>query len=484
VMPTTGRLLIVSNRLPVSATVSDGAVRLSNADGGLATGLRPWHQSSNGLWIGWPGDAAQFSPTQRAQLDDELQRAGLVPVHLSSDHVDRYYHGFANRVLWPLFHYLIDRVPLNAAGWDAYRAANEAFAAVVAREFRPGDVIWVHDYQLMLLPALLRQRLPDARIGFFLHIPFPASEVFRVLPWRREILHGLLGADHLGFHTRAYVRYFANALERILGIVADGDYVAADGRSIRLGSYPMGIDAARFAELARDPEVRANAASIRSDAGNRQIILGVDRLDYTKGIPRRLEAIEHLLAEQPDLADSVRFIQVAVPSRGEVDSYQKFKRLVEEAVGRINGARSTIRSTPVHYVHRSVSEKQLVALYCAADVMLVTPLRDGMNLVAKEYVATRVDDDGVLVLSEFAGAAVELESALIVNPYDVESVAATVKRALALPPEERRARMTRLRRRVHEYDVHAWAQEFVEHLSRSPDSAAAPQAIHASVMAS
>lgn len=474
-MSTPGRLLIVSNRLPVSAGLSDGAVHLSSADGGLATGLRPWHQSSGGLWIGWPGDVTRFSPAQREQLDDQLRSDGIVPVHLTSDHVDRYYHGFANRVLWPLFHYLIDRVPLNAAGWDAYRAANEAFATVVAREFQPGDAIWVHDYQLMLLPALLRQRLPHARIGFFLHIPFPASEVFRVLPWRKEILRGLLGADLIGFHTRAYTRYFSNALERILAIVAEGNRVSADGRTIRLGDYPMGIDAARFAELARDPDVQAEAATIRSDAGNRQIVLGVDRLDYTKGIPRRLEAIEHLLAQEPALADRMRFIQVAVPSRGEVDSYQKFKRLVEEAVGRINGAHSTIRSTPVHYVHRAVSETQLVALYCAADVMLVTPLRDGMNLVAKEFVATRVNDDGVLVLSEFAGAAVELESALIVNPYYIESVAATIKRAMTLPPDERRARMTRLRQRVHQYDVHAWAAAFVEQLWRSPDATAVPR---------
>jgi trehalose 6-phosphate synthase/phosphatase len=481
-MSTPGRLLIVSNRLPVSAALSDGAVRLAAADGGLATGLRPWHQSSNGLWIGWPGDVSGFSAPQRAQLDDELQRGGIAPVHLTSDHVDRYYHGFANRVLWPLFHYLIDRVPLNAAGWDAYRAANEAFAAVVMREYRPGDAIWVHDYQLMLLPGLLRQRLPDARIGFFLHIPFPASEVFRVLPWRREILQGVLGADLLGFHTRPYVRYFSNAVERILGLATEAESVSVNGRAIRLGAYPMGIDAARFAQLARDPEVQAAAATIRSEAGDRQIVLGVDRLDYTKGIPRRLEAIEHLLTQQPGLADSVRFIQVAVPSRGEVDQYQKFKRLVEEAVGRINGARSTIRSTPVHYVHRSVSETQLVALYCAADVMLVTPLRDGMNLVAKEYVATRVNDDGVLVLSEFAGAAAELDSALIVNPYDIESVAATIQRALTLPADERRARMARLRRRVHAYDVHAWTRDFVEHLWQPPVDGVASPAIGASVM--
>ncbi|HUE88143.1 MAG TPA: bifunctional alpha,alpha-trehalose-phosphate synthase (UDP-forming)/trehalose-phosphatase [Vicinamibacterales bacterium] len=476
-MSTLGRLLIVSNRLPVSALVSDGVVRLSAADGGLATGLRPWHQSSSGLWIGWPGDVSRFSPMQQAQLDDQLRAGGIAAVHLTSDHVDRYYHGFANRVLWPLFHYLIDRVPLNAAGWDAYRAANEAFATVVAREYQPGDVIWVHDYQLLLLPALLRQRLPEARIGFFLHIPFPASEVFRVLPWRAEILQGLLGADLIGFHTRAYTRYFTNALERILGVVAEGEFVHAGGRAIRLGAYPMGIDADRFAALARDAEVQAEAATIRSDAGDRQIVLGVDRLDYTKGIPRRLEAIEHLLGEEPELADGMRFIQVAVPSRGEVDSYQRFKRLVEEAVGRINGARSTIRSTPVHYVHRSVTERQLVALYCAADVMLVTPLRDGMNLVAKEFVATRVNDDGVLVLSEFAGAAAELDSALIVNPYDVESVAGTIKRALTLPAAERRDRMARLRERVHGYDVHAWAREFVEHLGGAPGDAAATRAI-------
>jgi trehalose 6-phosphate synthase/phosphatase len=472
-----GRLLIVSNRLPVGAALRDGMVHLTMADGGLATGMRPWHDQSNGLWIGWPGDVSGFSATQQTALDQQLRRRGITAVHLTSDQVDRYYHGFANRVLWPLFHYLIDRVPLNAAGWDAYRAANEAFAVVVAREYQPGDAIWVHDYQLTLLPALLRQRLPEARIGFFLHIPFPASEVFRVLPWRKEILQGLLGADLLGFHTRAYVRYFTNALERILGIVAEGDHVTAGGRTIRLGDYPMGIDAEGFARLARDPDVQAEAATIRSEAGGRQIVLGVDRLDYTKGIPRRLEAIEHLLGQQPELADSVRFIQVAVPSRGEVDSYQKFKRLVEEAVGRINGARSTIRSTPVHYVHRSVPERQLVALYCAADVMLVTPLRDGMNLVAKEFVATRVQDDGVLVLSEFAGAAAELDSALIVNPYDVESVAATIQRALTLPREERRARMTRLRQRVHEYDVHAWAREFVGHLWPSPDDAAVPDPV-------
>ena len=459
------RLLIVSNRLPVSADIVDGDVRLLPAGGGLATGLAPWHAASNGLWIGWPGDVSAWTTVQRERLDRDLAQRAVVPVHLSKDEIDRYYHGFANRVLWPLFHYLIDRVPVDASGWDAYRAVNEHFATVVAREHRPGDTIWVHDYQLTLLPAMLRERLPDARIGFFLHIPFPSSEVFRTLPWRRQILEGLLGADLIGFHTFAYMRHFLASLLHIEGIEADVDRVRTGDRTVRLGAFPMGVDASRFAELARDAAVVEETRSIRHDAGGRQIVLGIDRLDYTKGIPRRLQAIERLLEREPDLADRFRFIQVAVPSRGEVDSYQRFKRQVEESVGRINGMCGTLRSTPVHYVHQSVSSRQLVALYCAADVMLVTPLRDGMNLVAKEFVASRVDEDGVLVLSEFAGASAELEGAVVVNPYDVDGVADSISRSLSMSPRERRARMRTLRRRVSHHDIHAWARGFLEELA-------------------
>ncbi len=467
------RLLIVSNRLPVTARVTDEGLRLVPANGGLATGLRPWHEGSGGVWLGWPGDVSRFSTDQRAELDRLLAAQAIVPVHLSRDEVERYYHGFSNRVLWPLFHYLIDRVPVDTTGWSAYRQVNAAFADAAAREYRPGDTIWVHDYQLLLVPALLRERLPDARIGFFLHIPFPSSEVFRILPWRRELLRGMLGADLVGFHTFSYMRHFLASLLHIDGVESDIDRVRIDERDVKLGVFPMGIDAARFAALAEDPDVRAEAAALRFDAGGRQIVLGVDRLDYTKGIPRRLQAIERLLERQPELCDSMRYIQVAVPSRGEVDSYQRHKREVEERVGRINGARGTLRSTPIHYVHRSVSERQLVALYCAADVMLVTPLRDGMNLVAKEFVASRVDDSGVLVLSEFAGASAELDGAIIVNPYDVDGVAEAVHRALTMSVGERRGRMRVLRRRVIEHDVHAWARGFVDLLatSRTPADA-------------
>ena len=458
------RLMIVSNRLPVSARTTESVVGIVPSDGGLATALRPWHERSDALWIGWPGEMSAATDAQRDSFDQGLRERRIVPVHLSGDHIDRYYNGFANRVLWPLFHYLIDRLPIDAAGWDAYQAVNEAFADVVAQEYRPNDTIWVHDYHLMLLPALLRQRLPDARIGFFLHIPFPSSEVFRILPWRREVLNGLVGADLVGFHTFAYMRHFMTSLLHVDGVEANIDRVCVDGREVKLGVFPMGIDAGAFTELAADDDVRARADAIRRDADGRRIVLGIDRLDYTKGIPRRLAAVERLLQREPQLRDEMRYIQVAVPSRGAVDSYQEFQKDVEERVGHVNGACGTLRSLPVHYVHQSVSPRDLVALYCAADVMLVTPLRDGMNLVAKEFIASRVDDDGVLVLSEFAGAAAELNGAVNVNPYDVEALADSIRRALSMPVEERRARMRGLRRRVLAHDVRTWAETFLEQL--------------------
>jgi trehalose 6-phosphate synthase/phosphatase len=467
------RLLIVSNRLPVTACLADGDVYLAPAAGGLANGLRPYHEQSGGLWIGWPGDVSRVPAEQREAVDRQLRDRAIVPVALSRDQIERCYRGFANRVLWPAFHYLIDRVPVDAAGWDAYVQVNEAFAEVVAREFRNGDALWIHDYQLMLLPGILRTRLPRARIGFFLHIPFPSSEVFRILPWRRQLLTGLLGADLIGFHTFAYLRHFLASLLHVEGVEPDIDRVRVTDREVHLGVFPMGVDAAGWAELGRSPEVDWQVEAIRRDAGDRQIVLGVDRLDYTKGIPRRLHAMERLLKRAAGRGDQIRYIQIAVPSRGDVDSYQRFKRQVEESVGRINGACGSLCSSPVHYAHRSVSQTELVALYRAADVMLVTPLRDGMNLVAKEFVASRVDEDGVLVLSEFAGAAAELDGAVTVNPYDVDAVADSLERALAMSAREKQARMKTLRRRVFEHDVHDWARSFLDRLaSTRPDGAA------------
>jgi trehalose 6-phosphate synthase/phosphatase len=456
--------MLVSNRLPVSGLITPDGIHAIPSSGGLATGLRAWHERADALWCGWPGDLSGATAGQRDAFDRQLHQHGIAPVHLSRELVARYYDGFANRVLWPLFHYLTDRLPADADGWDAYVAANERFADVVAHHHAPGDIIWVHDYQLMLLPGLLRARLPTARIGFFLHIPFPSSEVFRALPWRREILNGLLGADFIGVHTFAYMRHFLTSLLHVTGLEADVDRLHVDGRAVKVGVVPMGIDAVTFGSAARDAGVLARVEEICRDAGGRRIILGVDRLDYTKGIPRRLEAFERLLQRHPELRDGVRYIQVAVPSRGDVDAYRRFRAEIEERVGRINGTYGTLRSLPVHYIHQTVTQTDLVALYRAADVMLVTPLRDGMNLVAKEFAACRVDEDGVLVLSEFAGAAAELHGAVSVNPYDVEGMADAIRHALAMPAQERRARMRSLRRRVLEHDVHAWVGAFLDEM--------------------
>jgi trehalose 6-phosphate synthase/phosphatase len=463
-----GRLIIVANRLPVTVSVHQGSMELVPSPGGLATGLTRAYEQSGGEWVGWPGETSRLGKSDRSKLERELEARALVPVPLTLQEVRRYYETFANGVIWPLFHYLLDRIPLDPEGWETYTRVNERFADVVASRARGGDVIWVHDYQLMLLPSLLRERLPEARIGFFLHIPFPAPEVFRILPWRERLLEGLLGADLIGFHTAAYVRHFATSLRYLLGVEADVEHARFDGREIRLGAFPMGIDAAQFDALARSEAVRGNAAHVREEALGRRLLIGVDRLDYTKGLPRRMLAFERLLEREPELRDRVRMVQVAVPTRAGLEHYQSFRRGLEETIGRINGAYATLHAAPIHYLHRSISREELVALYCAADVMVVTPIRDGMNLVAKEFVASRVDEDGVLVLSELAGAASELGEALLVNPFDVDGLASAMKRAIEMPRQEQRARMRALRERVADNDVYHWTSRFLEELNRPP----------------
>jgi trehalose 6-phosphate synthase/phosphatase len=458
------RVIIVANRLPVTVSPTESGVDVQKSTGGLATGLLRPHEQSGGVWIGWSGSTEEdLSEQQRKALREKLAQMRLVAVPLTGAQVARYYEGYSNGVLWPLFHYLLDQIPLHVRDWDAYVEVNEQFAEIVARHYQPGDLIWVHDYQLLLLPQLLRRRLPDARVGFFLHIPFPSEELFRTLPERDRVLRGLLGADLVGFHTPAYLRHFAASLTQILGLTVDIDRVQLADREVRLGVFPMGIDAESFRKMAEAPGVEAEAAALK-DNGNLKLLVGVDRLDYTKGIPRRLLAYERMLEAHPDLQERVRLVQVAVPSRTNVGAYQEFRALVDGLVGRINGAFGTPRWVPVHYIYRGLSEPELVALYRAADVMLVTPLRDGMNLVAKEFVASRIDGDGVLILSEFAGASWELPEAIMVNPYDVEASAESYYRALCMAAEERRARLSPLRARVEAYDVHRWAASFLEQL--------------------
>ena len=455
------RLLLVSNRLPLSVKVDRGQVSIVRSAGGVATGLREPHERSGGLWFGWSGDVSDLTQQQRADYERQLAEVRAVPLHLTRTEVRRYYDDFSNGVLWPLFHYLVDRIPLDAKGWNVYRRVNERFADLVANHYRDGDTIWIHDYQLLLVPGMLRAKLPHARIGFFLRIPFPAADVFRILPWRDAVLHGLLGADLIGFHAFSYQSHFTASLLRLLGIENDIGTVRYRDRTVRLGVFPMGVDAARLSALADEPAVVEEAAGIRAQHKGVKILLGIDRLDYTKGIPRRLMAVERLLEQQRALRGRVRMIQVTVPSRVKVEAYVAFRRQVDELVGKINGTYSTLTTPPVHYLYQSFSERYIAALYRAADVMLVTPLRDGMNLVAKEFVAARNDDDGVLILSELAGAAAELGEAIQVNPYDIDGVAKAIQRALAMPARERRSRMRALRRRVFEGEVHSWVRRFL-----------------------
>ena len=453
------RLLLVSNRLPLTAERRRGKLVLKPSTGGLATGLHSVHDPGKGLWFGWSGlydKPADFTPES-----DEWKRRGCVPVPLTRTDVRDYYEAYGNGVVWPLFHSLTDRMPLRPGPWATYEKVNQRFADAVAAELRDDDVVWVHDYQLMRVPALLRAKAPGARIGFFLHIPFPSVEIFSALPGRERVLEGLLGADLVGFHTAGYMRNFAAAVERLLGLPVHGDRVTYGGREVRLGVFPMGADVARYADPAP-----SKSRSPRPPI-DRRLLLGVDRLDYTKGIPRRLLAFEKLLETQPDLRGRVCFLQIAVPSRTDVPAYKRFRRQIDALVGRINGAYGTSAWTPVQYVARPVSQEQLVGLYRGCDVMVVTPLRDGMNLVAKEFVASRVDEDGVLVLSEFAGAADEMHEALLVNPYDINRVAEAMYDALLMSPEERRARMRSMRRRVLHNDAPHWAKSFLAALEET-----------------
>lgn len=458
------RVLLVSNRLPVTISKTADGVRVQRSSGGLASALRASRELASALWIGWPGSVTDIGDAAWQTINERFTELGVVPVILSASDLAGYYDAFANSVIWPIFHYLPGQVPTRIEGWREYVSVNEQFAEVVSRHYQPGDHIWVHDYQLLLLPAMLRERIPGARIGFFLHIPFPDAELFAILPNREAMLRGVLGADTIGFHTKRYRANFRFAAKRLLGVESSESELEVDHRRVRVGVFPVSVDAHEFEERAQRADVTAEVAALRGD-GSGKLLVGVDRLDYTKGIPRRLLALEHLLENNPGWHGRVRLVQVAVPSRDTVGAYRRFGREVNTLVGEINGRFGTPHWTPVHYVHRSISETQLLALYRAADVMLVTPIRDGMNLVAKEFLATRSDDNGVLMLSEFAGAAAELIEAVIVNPFDIERTAGQLDEALRMPAAEQAARMRALRGHVFDYDVGRWTREFLAALA-------------------
>jgi trehalose 6-phosphate synthase len=452
-------LVVVSNRLPVTRAARGDEWDLS--PGGLVSALTPVLQKRASTWVGWPGPGRGRAPRR---LDSHGIR--LRPVPLSATQVEGYYEGFSNRTLWPLYHDSVRPAEYHRPWWATYVEVNHLFAEAALAEAAPGAIVWVHDYHLQLVPRMLRERRPDLRIGFFLHIPFPPQELFAQIPWRRQILEGLLGADVVGFQTLVGARNFSVLCRRYAEAEADRDGLRLFGRTSRIGAFPISVDTQQLVEIAGRPEVARTVAEIRARLGNpHRLLLGVDRLDYTKGIDVRLLVFEELLREQRLDPRSCVLVQVAVPSREEVHSYQAVRSEVERLVGSINGAFGQVGRAPVHYLHRSLPLPELIALYRAADVMLVTPVRDGMNLVAKEYVAARTDERGVLVLSELTGAAHELRAALQVNPYDVEGLKDAVVRAVEMPAGEQARRMASLRRIVERNDVHAWARSFLEGLA-------------------
>ncbi len=450
------RLLVIANRLPVRRLGRGKDVHWERSPGGLVTALEPVLQDHPGLWIGWDGS------TGRAPEPFVHESLAIRPISLTGAAVDNFYHGFSNRTLWPLYHDAIRTPEFRRKWWDPYVEVNRRFARAAARLARSGDLIWVQDYQLQLVPGLLRALRPDLRIGFFLHIPFPPEELFAWLPWRTAILQNLLGADVVGFQTPASAQNFSRAARRWTAADGTDTELEFKGRRIEVGAFPISIDFADFERTGADPDVLSQAREIRRRLGSsRRVLLAVDRLDYTKGIDTRLHALEDLLRRGALSVDDTVLVQIAVPSRESVEEYRDMRTLVEQTVGRINGEYSEPGRVAVHYFRRSLSRAALAAYYRAADVMIVTPLRDGMNLVAKEFVATRADNSGVLVLSEFAGASSELRRAILVNPRDVDGFGAAIVQALRMPRDESRQRMAVLRMQVRRHDVYDWARTFL-----------------------
>jgi trehalose 6-phosphate synthase len=461
--------VVVANRLPVDLErLPDGTERWKHSPGGLVSALEPFLRSHSGAWVGWPGVAdADVAPFE----DDGLL---LHPVTLSAKEVEDYYEGFSNGTLWPLYHDVVAQPAFHRHWWNAYVKVNQRFADATAKVAAQGATVWVQDYQLQLVPAMLREQRPDLKIGFFLHIPFPPVELFMQLPWRTEIIRGLLGADLVGFHRPGGAQNFLWLARRLVGLEPSRGTVGVrtrpgvvqvGDRTVRVGAFPISIDSAGLDAVARRKDTQARARQIREDLGNpKRILLGVDRLDYTKGIDVRIRALYELIADGRVDPEDVAMIQLATPSRERVDHYKTMRQDIEQSVGRINGEFGRVGKPVVHYLHQSVNREELVAFMSAADVMVVTPVRDGMNLVCKEYVACRYDLGGALVLSEFAGAAAELTSAFLVNPHDLDGVKNALQAALDIDPAEGRRRMRALRRQVLTHDVDRWARSFLEAL--------------------
>jgi trehalose 6-phosphate synthase/phosphatase len=462
------RLLIVSNRLPVTIQKKKGKLYFNQSVGGLATGLGSFYQSFNSKWVGWCGiPSERISLEEKKIIETKLeQEYSSYPVFLSKRDVELYYGEFCNKTLWPLLHGFTQYVTYERNSWRAFEKVNKVFANSVLKIAEPEDMAWAHDYHLMLLPSLLREEHPDLAIGFFLHTPFPSSDVFRLIPWREEILYGLLAADLLGFHTYSYVQNFLMTVRRLLGLnhilgkIIVGDHMA------KVDSFPIGIDYPRFASAETRPKVRASIDNLSKKLGKTKKILSIDRLDYTKGVLNRLKGFDLFLNAYPEFKEKVTLVLVAVPSRTKVKRYQSLKKNVDELIGKINGDHGTLGWTPIQYIYRSLPFHSLLALYRISEVAMITPLRDGMNLIAKEYVATKTDGKGVLILSEMAGAVEELREAIIVNPNSIDEIAEALKKALSMPENEQIRRNRIMQERLRNYDIKVWAHDFMSSLSQ------------------
>ena len=467
------KIIIVSNRLPLKVEKNEKSIVFTPTSGGLATGLKSIHESDNALWIGWPGvSKEELNETQVDQIQKSLREMNFKPVHLDNEQVENFYLGLSNKSIWPLFHYFKQNVVFDENQWNAYVQVNEQFAQAIIEEIKPGDTLWVHDYQLMLVPKLIRQKVPDVTIGFFLHIPFPSFEIFRIFPKRREILSGLIGADLIGFHTYDYERHFLSSVKRILHLEVNFNTINNEGREVVVNTFPMGIDFEKFQAVSKTHseidksqygEIRKQLSSHREHT-NGKLILSIDRLDYTKGILNRIEAFEIFLQRFPEYHEKIRLVMVIVPSRSEVSHYKQLKKKTDESIGRVNGLFSTVNWTPIWYYYRSFEFNDLIDLYRECEIGMVTPLRDGMNLVAKEFLATKIDSKGILILSELAGASKELHHALLVNPFDTLSLSDAIHEAINMSDTEQVERNKPMRERIRRYDIHEWSKRFMEEL--------------------
>lgn len=458
------KLIIISNRLPIKVIKKNGKMSFAPSEGGLATGLASLKTTMEKHWIGWPGIFTD-NDEEKKTITKHLEKFNYHPVFLSKDQIEEYYHKYSNSVIWPLCHYFYMHVKYGMSSWKVYQEVNQLFAQIASLQIKAGDIVWVQDYQLMLLPTMLREENTNISIGYFHHIPFPSYELFRILPERAKILDGLLGADLIGFHTADYMRHFMSAAERVSNVKFIMDETKYNNRMIHVDAFPMGINYDKYSSAPLKAAPKKLSMEWKKKFGGRKIIISVDRLDYSKGIIHRLKGFDRFLEEHPEYHEKVSLVMVVVPSRDKVDAYADLKKEINENIGMINGKYSNLSWVPVQYFYRSFSFERLIALYHISDVALVSPLRDGMNLVAKEYVAVKGDTPGVLILSEMAGAAQELRDAIIVNPNDIDDIKDAIVKALQMPLDEQLKRMARMQKVISVQTIQKWAADFIHELS-------------------